>query len=238
MNIVLLSESDFTGDNRAVITDRRLEHLYNVLNVKQGDTLKIGLVNGQMGIGTVECFNDKECVLAVDFNSTPPEALPCTLVIALPRPKTLKRSLEAAVAMGVKRIFIIGSYRVEKSYWSSPVLSSEYLHKLSILALEQSCDTILPEIHIRKLFRPFVEDELPLISRDAKAIIAHPYAPSFSMMVAAEDKQKVVLVIGPEGGFIPFEINLLEKQGCITVSFGSRILRVEQAVPAILSKLF
>jgi len=238
MNIVLLSESDFTDKNRAVIADSRLEHLHKVLNVKQGDTLKVGIVNGQIGIGIVECLNNEECSLTVDLNSPPPEALPCTLVIAMPRPKTLKRSLEAAIAMGVKRIFIIGSYRVEKSYWSSPVLSSEYLHKLSMLALEQACDTVLPEIQIRKLFRPFVEDELTLISQDAKAIIAHPYAPSFSMSVVRENKQKVVLVIGPEGGFIPFEINLLEKQGCTTVSFGNRILRVEQAVPAILAKLF
>jgi len=238
MNIVLLSKSDFTDENRAVIADSRLEHLHKILNVKQGDTLKVGLVNGQIGIGTVEHFHNEECALTVELNSPPPEALPCTLVIAMPRPKTLKRSLEAAIVMGVKRIFIIGSFRVEKSYWGSPVLFEEYLHKLSMLALEQACDTLLPEIQIRKRFKPFVEDELPLISQDAKAIIAHPYAPSFNVSVADENKQKVVLVIGPEGGFIPYEINLLEKQGCIAVSFGDRILRVEQAVPAILAKLF
>lgn len=238
MNVVLLSKSDFTDENRVVITDRRLEHLSKVLNVKQGDTLKVGLVNGLMGSGTVEYFNNEECALTVELNIHPPDALPCTLVLALPRPKTLKRSLEAAIAMGVKRIFIIGSYRVEKSYWSSPVLSSEYLHNLSLLALEQACDTMLPEIHIRKRFKPYVEDEFPLISRGAKAIIAHPYAPPFSMPVVREEKEKVVLVIGPEGGFITYEINLLEKQGCITVSFSNRILRVEQAVPAILAKIF
>ena len=238
MNIVLLSESDFTGENRAVISGRRLEHLHKVLNVKQGDTLKVGLVNGLMGNGIVERVHNEECTLTVDLNSPPPEALPCTLVLAMPRPKTLKRSLEVAIVMGVKCIFIIGSFRVEKSYWSTPALSQEYLHKLSTLALEQACDTALPEIQIRKRFRPFVEDEFPLISQGAKAITAHPYAPSFSMPVVKEKRGKTVLVIGPEGGFIPFEINLLEKHGCVTVSFGSRILRVEQAVPAILAKLF
>jgi RsmE family RNA methyltransferase len=238
MNIVLLSESDFTDKNRAVITGRRLEHFRKVLNVKQGGTLKVGLVNGLMGSATVEYFHNEECALTVELNSPPPKALPCTLVLALPRPKTLKKSLEAAIAMGVKRIFIIGSYRVEKSYWSSPVLSSEYLHNLSLLALEQACDTALPEIHIRKRFKPYVEDEFPLFSRGAKAITAHPYAPCFSMPVVSDEKEKVVLIIGPEGGFIPYEINLLEKQGCITVSFSDRILRVEQAIPAILAKIF
>ncbi|MDR0305645.1 MAG: 16S rRNA (uracil(1498)-N(3))-methyltransferase [Chitinispirillales bacterium] len=235
MNMILLSQSDFIDSDRAVITGRRLEHLRCVLKVNPNDMLKIGLINGLTGCGQVLSIDQQKCELALVLNRQPPKPLPCTLIMALPRPKTLKKSLEAAVVMGVKRIFIIESFRVEKSYWSSPVLEEKQLHKLSILALEQACDTMLPQIQMRRRFRPFVEDELSLISPGAKLLTAHPGA---SLNTQADCKEPVVLIIGPEGGFIPFEIDLLEKQGCHTVSFSSRILRVEHAVPAILAKLF
>jgi RsmE family RNA methyltransferase len=48
----------------------------------------------------------------------------------------------------------------------------------------------------------------------------------------------VTLVIGPEGGFIPFEIELLEKNGFQAVTLGPRILRVENAIPALAGRLF
>src|SRR5439155_24423444 len=85
--------------------------------------------------------------------------LPLTLVLALPRPKVLNRVIAGAVSLGVKRIFLINAWRVEKSYWKSPRL--DHLHDQAILGLEQAKDTILPQIDTRRLFRPFVEDELP-----------------------------------------------------------------------------
>ena len=47
-----------------------------------------------------------------------------------------------------------------------------------------------------------------------------------------------VLAIGPEGGFIPYEVEKLEEAGFDRIHLGSRILRVETAVTAIVSKLY
>ncbi|RYZ96209.1 MAG: 16S rRNA (uracil(1498)-N(3))-methyltransferase, partial [Moraxellaceae bacterium] len=44
--------------------------------------------------------------------------------------------------------------------------------------------------------------------------------------------------IGPEGGFIPYEIDLLNKQGFEVVNLGERIMRVETVVPYLLGRLF
>jgi RsmE family RNA methyltransferase len=46
------------------------------------------------------------------------------------------------------------------------------------------------------------------------------------------------VVVGPEGGFIPYEVELLQKNGCQAMSLGNRILRTETAVSHILGRLF
>jgi 16S rRNA (uracil1498-N3)-methyltransferase len=237
MNLILLFESDFNGADRTSVrlTGRRKDHALSVCRAAVGDTLRIGLLDGNMGTGLVVGVGKEALVLSIDLCDPPPAALPCTLILAMPRPKALKRCLEAVSAMGVKKIVIIESWRVEKSYWSSPVLSEGVLREHLLLGLEQGCDTVLPRIEIRKRFKPFVEDELPALVRGSTGLVAHPYAAApFPSLVHGP----VTLIIGPEGGFIPYEVGLLEKTGCAPVSMGKRILRVEYAIPALIGRLF
>jgi uracil-DNA glycosylase family 4 len=181
-----------------------------------------------------EVWTDLKKVRA-ELGLKPPEPLPVTLVLALPRPKVLRRVLFSASAMGVKRIFLVNSYRVEKSFWQSPVLGGESIRKQLILGLEQARDTILPCVFLRNRFKPFVEDELPDLSKETLQIVAHPAAPEQCPRSAG---RPVTLAIGPEGGFITYEIERLISIGFSAVNLGERILPVETAVPFLISRLF
>jgi RsmE family RNA methyltransferase len=134
MNIVLFSEADFIGDNVIAIRDsRRLEHISQIHQIKLGETLKVGLLNGNMGSGLVVFFNETEIQLQVSLTQPPPAPLPVTLVLALPRPKMLKRTLQTISTLGVKKIYLINSYRVEKSYWQTPLLEAVAIHEHLLL---------------------------------------------------------------------------------------------------------
>ena len=237
MNLILLSPSDFTDATQTTVRliGRRRDHALAVCKVAVGDTLRVGLINGNRGMGVVTTLAGDHMEMTVDLCDPPPPPLPLTLVLSLPRPKALKRCIEAVTAMGVKTIFIIESWRVDKSYWSSPALAESILRDHMLLGLEQGGDTVLPCIEIRKRFKPFVEDELPGLMRGSLAIVGHPSAEKPCPFAVPGP---VTLAIGPEGGFIPFEIELLEKIGFIPVSLGKRILRVEYALPAIIGRLF
>jgi|TARA_B110000459_G_C16312713_1_gene359937 RsmE family RNA methyltransferase len=137
--------------------------------------------------------------------------------------------------MGVKKIYLINSSRVEKSFWQSPFLKPEALEEQLILGLEQARDTVMPEIFLRKLFKPFVEDELGEIVAGSKALVAHPIA---AAACPVDSQSPITLAIGPEGGFIPYEVEKLIEVGFQSVHLGPRILRVENAVPALISRLF
>jgi 16S rRNA (uracil1498-N3)-methyltransferase len=236
LNLILLFQEDFIDDtNRVRLQGRRLMHVREVHRAQMGDELCVGILGGNIGAGRVTQLDPSMLEMEIRFEQAPPPKLPLTLILALPRPKVLKRVLRSASALGVQRIILLNSFRVEKSYWQSPVLSSGGLREQLIIGLEQAKDTVLPEILLRPLFKPFVEDELPSLIKEAFALVAHPLA---SDPCPREIKLPVVLTIGPEGGFITYEIDNLISCGFKPMHIGKRILSVETAVPALVSKLF
>jgi len=234
VNLILLFDDDFISDSRVRLTGRRLQHVRDVHRATAGESLTVGIANGRIGRGTITRLGDDALEMDVALDRDPPPPLPLTLILALPRPKVLNRVIAGAASLGIKRIVLINAWRVEKSYWSSPRLTPENLRTQSILGLEQARDTVLPSIELRRLFRPFVEDELPSIAA-TRALVAHPPA---SEECPRDVREPVTLVIGPEGGFIDAEIASLERVGFTPVSIGERILRVETAVPFLVARLY
>ena len=234
MNIVLLDPRQTQSEIWTISAKRQLEHLQTHLDIQVGDTLKVGIREGKRYLTEIVEISEKSVQLKPLQEEAVPEKLPVTLIVALPRPKVLRRLIMDAVTMGVKKIILLHSYRVDKSYWQTPFL--QQLDHYVELGLEQAGDTLAPEIALYKRFKPFVEDVLPgLISTDCPAFVAHPYAEQ-PMPFALQHPCSIV--IGPEGGFIPYEIDLLIKNGCQAVSLGNRILRTETAIPYILGRLF
>ena len=226
MNLLLLFPEDFVTETRVRVTGRRREEIARI----GGDELRVGIVDGRCGVGRVVGPGELE----VRLDSDPPPPLLITLVLALPRPKVLNRVIAGAASMGIKRIFLINAWRVEKGYWKSPRLSADNIRLQCILGLEQARDTVMPQVEVRRFFRPFVEEELPAIAKESLAIVAHPGAET---ECPREVKGPITLVVGPEGGFIAEEIASLERVGFDPVTFGPRILRVETAIAALVGRL-
>ncbi|GGK76693.1 16S rRNA (uracil(1498)-N(3))-methyltransferase [Amphritea balenae] len=235
MNLILLFESDFSAADTVIISDRRFHHIRQIHQPEPGQQLKVGLLNGEIGTGIVINLSEHQITLSISLNRSPPPALPVTMLLAMPRPKMLKRTLQTITSMGVKQLYLINSYKVDKSYWSTPVLQEKTLTEQLLLGLEQAGDTQLPEVHLRKRFKPFVEDELPAIALNTRALVAHPY----NATPCPDAKQtQTTLAIGPEGGFIPYEVEKLQETGFQSIHIGERILRVENAVPVLLARIF
>lgn len=235
MNLLLLEDGDFVAADRALLSGRRLKHLHEVHRAAAGDSLRVGRLNGLMGTGQLLRLDAEQAELSVALEQSAPGKLPLTLLLALPRPKMLRRVLQTISAMGVPRVVLLNSYRVEKSFWQTPFLEPAAIREQLILGLEQARDTVLPEIIIEKRFKPFVEDRLPALAASSLGLIGHPGA--YPACPRAVD-QAVTLAIGPEGGWIPYEVEMLQQAGLQPVQLGERILRVETAVTALLARLF
>ena len=234
MNIILLSPKDhWLDDHSVLLRDQRAIHICDVLKSTVGDRLRVGLRDGLQGQGEVTSIQDGAVQLSVKFHDPPPPRHRFDLVLALPRPKMLRRIFRAVAEFGVQNLYLINSARVEKSYWQSPLLQVDAIDQALVAGMERSRDTIAPRVHLCPRFRPFVEDQLTQICAGRSCWIADMDAPT---ALSDCSSTPAVVMIGPEGGFVPFEIQLAEKTIAQRVNLGTRVLSVDNALTTVLAQ--
>jgi len=238
MNLILLHPQELT-DHHVTLTGRRAEHIRKILRSTIGDSVRVGMINGRLGTGCILKMDDNNIILQVALTTEPPTSPPTDLILAVPRPIMLKRVLAQAASMGVNRIFLINANRVEKSFFSSTLIQNNAFTEPLLRGLEQAIDTKMPEVSVHSRFRPFVEDFLPELLSDCPIrLIAHPEGNrTIAQAAGGLLAQRAVLAIGPEGGWVDFEMQRFKEQGFAPFSLGPRILRVDTAVPALLAQL-
>ena len=229
MNLILLNSDDQWIDAQRVrLSDRRADHIRQVLRSQQGDTLRVGLLGGQLGTGWIEAIDANAVLMTVQLLDPPPARHRFDLVLALPRPKMLRRILRTVAEFGAGHLHLIHSARVDRSYWQSPLLSDAKVDEA--LRMGEARD-LSPSGAPPPAVPPFVEDRLPGICQ-AALLIAHQRL----VGPAAVATQPAVQMIAPEGGFVPFELELAEQMGAQRVHLGGRTLSVDTALTTVLAQ--
>ena len=240
MNLLLFRADELDPDGVVRLSGRRARHLSEVLRVSPGQRLRAGLVRGGQGTARVEGVQRDEVTLSLALQGPPAICPPVEVILALPRPKVLSRVLRSVASFGVAAIELVNAWRVEKSYFASDRLQPQRLEQDVWLGCEQGGTTWLPDVRVHPRFRPFVEDELPrrLSPALSRALVAHPHAADpIERVVAPGSKQRLVVAIGPEGGWIESELRSFETSGFVSVRFSERVLSVESAAAALLAQL-
>jgi len=232
VNLIVLKPEQFISADHAILDIRQSEHVNKVLKSKSGDLLRVGSLNGMVGSGRVVDVKNN-IKLQVSLSDQPPKAKSLEVVLALPRPKVIKRMIECLTSIGIKKITFINSAKVEKFYWDSDLLLPEAWSTSVEKGLEQSLDTMVPEISFERLFKPFVQDQLGSNNQNY-TYYAHPYSAPFTKN---EEGQVQRILIGPEGGWVDFEINIFNELGFKGASFGSRPLKTETFIPFVVGQL-
>lgn len=233
MNLLLLEPGELAADGTATLSGRRLRHARDVLRAQVQDELRVGVLGGSIGRERVLELGRDALRLSVTLSDAPPARARIDLLLAMPRPKAFKRIVAAVASLGVDRVVLINAARVEPSYFDSKVLDAAFLAEHVALGLEQARDTIAPTFAVEQRFKPFVEDRLRAwLVPGTRALIPHPVSSAPLRPVASTEH--VTLAIGPDGGWVPFEVELLTAHGFTPVSLGPRILRGEVAVPTII----
>ena len=144
MNLLLLQDEDFQPDGTVHLTGRRAQHAREVLRAEPGETLRVGRLHGLTGTGEVLENVPGSLRLRVTLTDAPPPRAGVDLLLAIPRPKALKKVLPAVASLGVDRVVLVNAARVEKSYFDSKVLDTAFVQELLFQGLEQARDTKPP----------------------------------------------------------------------------------------------
>jgi 16S rRNA (uracil1498-N3)-methyltransferase len=235
MNLILCEPDEVDAGGLATLTGVRAAHVAGVLRAAPGDTVRVGVVDGPHGHGEVLAVDGGRVRLRVVLDREPPPRPAIDLLLALPRPKVLRRLWAQLAALGVGHIRLTNAERVERDYFDAHVVGEATYRPLLIEGLQQAADTRLPRVSVHRRFRPLVEDELGPAADGERRLVAHPGAPSPAGLADLPDAARVLLAIGPEGGWNPFELELLARHGFETVGLGPRILRTDTACVALLA---
>ena len=237
MNLLLLDDAEVTG-SRILLTGRRAEHLSRVLGVCPGDSVRAGIVRKGLIDARIEATGSDGITLRLGaVQATVP---PSThVVLALPRPKVLSRSVTTVASFCVKSLTLINSWRVEKSYFSSKKLHPVRLAEDALLGAKQGGHVWPPEIRIVDSFRRYVEDIAPRPGSKGAQLVLHPGS-ALTMAQAVQGQTQgaeCFLALGPEGGFIQSELDSWCSHGWSAVDLGTPTLRTEAAIAAALGQL-
>ena len=123
------------------MTDDQIIFL-KTLRSKIGDFISAGIINGPMGKAEILKTNIEENCIEIKFYEDTtiknPNPINLTVIVALPRPKVASRIIRNCSEFGVKDIHFIHSYKVEKSYWQSPLLKEKILELKCYMVLSRA----------------------------------------------------------------------------------------------------
>jgi len=236
VNLILLEPGEVRGACDIRLSGIRAAHLRNVLRVAAGHQVRVGILDGPRGVGTVQSVSNDTIELRCCFETTVPPRPRIDILLALPRPKVLRRLWAQIAALGVGQIILTNAERVERDYFDTHVLTSDCYRPLLVEGLQQARDTRLPTVSIHRRFKVLVEDRLDGFFGGGLRLVADPAATRLAGAVVRESvEERVLLAVGPEGGWNDVEVQLLETHGFQPVGMGSRTLRTDTACIALLA---
>jgi len=234
LNRILFERGEIGEGGVAAFGGERAAHVLDILHGEPGQILKTGEIGGRRGTAEILSISGGVVTVRVrhDCEAPPPWA---DLILAPPRPRILKRLLPQLAAMGAGRIVLAGAKKVEKDFWGATLLKEENYRPLLVEGLMQAGATALPEIETRRNFRKFVAEELDGMFPGSMRIVAHPAKDGGSASSLPAGGGRPLVAIGPEGGWLDEEVELLESKGFARFSLGERILKTETAAIALLA---
>lgn len=233
VNRILFEKSEIDGEI-AEFSGDRARHVIEVLHGEPGQKLKTGVIDGPIGSSVIEKIADGKVTVRCSHLHEAPFPW-VDIVLAPPRPRVLKRLLPQLASLGAGRIVLVGAKKVEKDFWGATLLKEENWRALFIEGMMQAGTSALPVLETRRNFRRFLNEELDVMFPHPRRVVAHPYGGGQVSSPGAGER--LLLAVGPEGGWTDDEVECLEHHGFMRYSLGSRILRTDTALVALLARL-
>jgi RsmE family RNA methyltransferase len=236
VNLIILDPGEIGDAGGVRLSGPRASHLLNALKVSAGQPVRVGVLDGPLGMAVVQTIADASVDLQCEFDTAVPPRPLVDVLLALPRPKVMRRLWSQIAALGVGRILLTNAERVERNYFDAHAVRPEHYRPLLIEGLQQARDTRLPIVSVHRQLKVLVEDQLDgLVGGGLRLVADHMATNAVSVAARESAEDRILLAIGPEGGWNDFERALLRDHGFQAVAIGPRTLRSDTACIALLA---
>lgn len=235
-------EADAFLENSIKITGDDVNHIKNVLRLKCGEQIIISRLNNEEDIDyycSISELSEEYVVADIDWTEAGRELNnKIYLFQGLPKSDKMELIIQKAVELGVHEIIPVAAKRsVVKLDNKKEAGKIKRWQAISESAAKQSKRSIIPEVKNVMTFKEAMDyakeiDVCLMPYENAKGI-----SETRRLVSKIEKGQSVAVLIGPEGGFDPNEVETAGENGFSPVTLGKRILRTETAGLMMLSVL-
>lgn len=222
------------SEGHASLSIEQQKQVRRVLRMGPGDAIAVFDGSGIEFSGELEA-DDAGSLIARIVDAYRPETEPSTrltIIQGIPKGEKLELILQKCTELGASEFLIASTERsVPKIPPDKAESRLERWRAVVREAAEQSGRVVLPLVDAVLPFR----EALDRVRGHSEILIAWEQekgAELYSMLRRLRDVTDITLVIGPEGGFAPSEVDAAIEAGAVPISLGARILRAETAAIA------
>ncbi len=212
------------------LLDQEARHASKVMRAREGDRLVVVDGKGGRYEGTIRRITKKSIQIEIDDQQQFPPPKPALFLGMgiIKKRDRLEFAVEKAVELGASEIHLFSSEHTIKQN-----VRMDRLESIAISAMKQSLRAWLPKISLSHSFEEML-DAVP----DEQYLVAHEKVDPEESSINLQnlEAEKLLLLVGPEGGFSPDEIGMLKEREARLVSLGNNRLRAETAVVTFLSQ--
>ena len=224
-----LSPSDI-GEKRAILRGKEAHHVIHVMRMRAGQTLDLFDGEGHQYEGRIQTVEKGEVSLSLSpFQDLSQPAVAITVACALPKQGRIEAIIEKLTEVGVEAIIPVTTERtVSKIARGAEEKKRDRWERIAISAAKQCGAPRLP-----KISNPLpLSEVLPRAKEYALAVVFAPGHRSVREFLDRKKADRVIALIGPEGGWSEEELSEARRCGWELLSLGKQILKVETATVA------
>lgn len=221
------------------ITGGDVNHIKNVLRMKNGEKIRVSSKSGQAYFCHISSILDDEVIAAIDSADETGTELDNHIVLyqGLPKGDKMELIIQKAVELGVSEIVPVAMkncvVKLDDKKAKSKVTRWQAIAES---AAKQSKRSLIPEVKMPMSYKEAVAYAKELDVKLVPYENEHGMAGTKAAMEQIKKGESIAVFIGPEGGFAPEEIALVQDEMQL-ISLGKRILRTETAGIAALAIL-
>lgn len=231
------------NDNNIEIIGKDVNHIRNVLRKKVNDEIIIcNTTNEKDYLCSINNLSKERiiCTIITELEKQVESNVKVSIFQGLPKFDKMELVIQKSVELGAYDIIPVEMKRsIVKLQAKDKDKKIQRWQKISEVAAKQCGRNLIPEIksviHTREICSLIKEYDALLIAYENEKEKSIKQSLQELKEEYGKNEIKVGVLIGPEGGIAPEEVELLQSYGAITISLGKRILRTETVALNVLS---